>query len=118
MTAWPEPKCIIGYPYQFHDVSRFCSNSFQFYPLGTDTTFNLGEFYVTPNAYKGLLLENANGKKSPTMVSPTLIHMSRSKSAFCHLAAKLKEVDNGAADLKCTVTDGEPGLFKALKVFY
>ncbi len=33
--------------------------------------------------------------------------MSRSYSAFCHLAAKLKEMDNG-----------EPGLIKAFQVFY
>ena len=44
--------------------------------------------------------------------------MSRSYSAFCHLAAKLKEIDNGIGDLKCVVTDGEPGLIKAFKGFY
>ena len=43
VTAWPEAMCIVGFPYQFHDISRFCSNPLQFYPLGIDTTFNLGE---------------------------------------------------------------------------
>ena len=118
VTAWPEAMCIVGLPYQFHDISRFCSNSLQFHPLGIDTTFNLGEFYVTPTAYKSLILENSTDEKSPTLVGPTLIHMSRSYSAFCHLAAKLKEIDNGIGDLKCVVTDGEPGLIKAFKVFY
>ena len=109
---------IAGFPYQFHDVSRFCSNPLQFYPLGIDTTFNLGEFYVTPTTYKSLILENVANKKSPTLVGPTLIHMTRSYSAYCHLAAKLREVDNGIADLRSLATDGEPGLLKALKVFY
>ena len=118
ITAWPEPMCIIGFPYQFHDVSRFCSGPLQYYPLGIDTTFNLGEFYVTPTAYKSLILENVRDKKSPTFVGPTLIHMTRSYSSYCHLAAKLREVDNGIADLRSVVTDGEPGLIKALSVFY
>ena len=90
----------------------------QFYPLGIDMPFNLGEFYITPTTYKSLILENVPDKKSLTLVGPTLIHMSRSYSAYCHLAAKLREVDNGIADLRSVVTDGEPGLLKALKVFY
>ena len=118
VTAWPEAMCVVGLPYQFHDISRFCSNSLQFHPLGIDTIFNLGEFYVTPTAYKSLILENSTDEKSPTLVGPTLIHMSRSYSAFCHLAAKLREIDNGIGDLKCIVTDGEPGLIKAFQVFY
>ena len=27
VTAWPAAMCIVGLPYQFNDVSRFCSNS-------------------------------------------------------------------------------------------
>ena len=73
VTAWPEGMCIVGFPYQFYDISRFCSNPLQFYPLGIDTTFNLGEFYVTPTAYECLILENADNEKSPTLVGPTLI---------------------------------------------
>ncbi len=73
VTAWPEAMCIVGFPYQFYDISRFCSNPLQFYPLGIDTTFNLGEFYVTPTAYKCLILENADNEKSPTLVGLTLI---------------------------------------------
>ena len=118
VTAWPEAMCIVDFSYQFHDILRFCSNPLQFYPLGIDTTFNLGEFYVTPTAYKSLILENAHNEKSPTLVGPTLIHMSRSYSAFCHLAAKLKEIDNGIGDLKCVITEGEPGLIKPFQVFY
>jgi hypothetical protein len=37
---------------------------------------------------------------------------------FGHFAAKLKEIDNGSGDLKCVVTDSEPGLIKAFQVFY
>ena len=69
-------------------------------------------------AYKCLILQNSTDEKSPTLVGPTLIHMSRSYIAFCHLAAKLREIDNGIGDLKCIVTDGEPGLIKAFQVFY
>ena len=86
VTAWPEPMCILGYQYPFHDISRFCSSHVSYHPLGIDTTFNLGEFYVTPTAYKGLILENTRDGNSPTFIGPTLVHMRRTYSAYCHLA--------------------------------
>ena len=57
IAAWPEAMCLLGYTFQFKDISRFyCSN--EFFPLPIDMTFNLGEFYVTPTTYKNLLLQN------------------------------------------------------------
>ena len=58
IAAWPEPVCVLGYDYQFKDIARFCCRQHEAYPLGLDTTFNLGEFYVTPTSYKNLLLHN------------------------------------------------------------
>ena len=118
IAAWPEAMCIIGFPYQFHDVARFCCGSLEFYPLCIDTTFNLGEFYVTPTTYKNLLLENTRDGKEPVFIGPTLVHMTRSYGSYCHLACKMKEVEPAVADLRASVTDGEPGLAKALRVFY
>ncbi|KAL9965864.1 hypothetical protein ACROYT_G029718 [Oculina patagonica] len=118
VSAWPEAMCITGLPYQFHDITRFCCGPLQFYPLCIDTTFNMGEFYVTPTTYKNLLLENVRDGKPPVFIGPTLVHMTRSYSAYCHLASKLKEVEPGVNDLRASVTDGEPGLIKAWKVFY
>ena len=115
IAAWPEAMCIIGFPYQFHDVARFCCGSLEFYPLCIDTTFNLGEFYVTPTTYKNLLLENARDGKEPVFIGPTLVHMTRSYGSYCHLACKMKEVEPAVADLRASVTDGEPGLAKALR---
>lgn len=118
ISAWPEAMCIVGLPYQFHDITRFCCGPLEFYPLCIDTTFNLGQFYVTPTTYKNLLLENVRDGKPPVFIGPTLVHMTRSYSAYCHLASKLKEVEPGVSDLRASVTDGEPGLMKAWKVFY
>ena len=109
--------CILGYQYQFHDISRFRSSHVSYHPLGIDTTFNLGEFYVTPTAYKGLILENTRDGNSPTFIGPILVYMSRTYSAYCHLASKILEVDSGIADLRGVVTDGEAGLIKAMKAF-
>ena len=98
ITAWPEAMCLLGYTFQFKDISRFCCST-EFYPLTIDTTFNLGEFYVTPTTYKNLLLQNVRYGKHPIFIGSTLVHMTRSYIAYCHLASKLKEVDPGIGDL-------------------
>jgi hypothetical protein len=118
IAAWPEPMCVLGYDYQFKDIARFCCREREAYPLGLDTTFNLGEFYVTPTSYKNLLLYNVRDGKPPLFIGPTLVHMTRGYSAYCHLASKLKEEEPDIGDIRSLVTDGEGGLCKALKVFY
>ena len=117
ITAWPEAMCLLGYTVQFKYISRFCCST-EFYPLTIDMTFNLGEFYVTPTTYKNLLLQNVRDGKHPIFIGPTLVHMTRSYSTYCHLASKLKEVDPGIGDLRASVTDGESGLIKAWRVCF
>ena len=104
IAAWPKPMCVLGYDYQFKDIARFC--------------FNLGEFYVTPTSYKNLLLYNVRDNQPSLFIGPTLVHMTRGYSAYCHLASKLKEEEPDIGDIRSVVTDGEAGLCKALKVFY
>ena len=45
----PEPSCIVASDGQLNDLVRFCTT--KFLPasvLCIDTTFNIGEFFVTP----------------------------------------------------------------------
>lgn len=117
IASWPEPMCILGFQYQFHDIARFGTDPSAHCLLAIDTTFNLGSFYVTPTSYRNLLLESTRTGKNPLFLGPTLIHMTRSYAAYSHLLAKLKEVEPNIDDVSATITDGEPGLAKALDTF-
>lgn len=117
ITSWPEPMCILGLKYQFHDIVRFCCNPEQSVPLQADTTFNLGKFYVTPTSYRNLHLESTRTGTAPLFLGPILVHMTRSYAAYAHLLAKLKEIEPDIDDMKGFMTDGEPGLLKAIKTF-
>ena len=117
IASWPKPMCILGFQYQFHDIARFCSDPPLHCPLTIDTTFNLGSFYVTPTSYRNLLLQSNKTGKNPLFLGPMLVHMTRSYAAYSHLLAKLKEVEPNIDDVQATITDGEPGLMKALDTF-
>ena len=110
IASWPEPMCILGFQYQFHDITRFCSDPSNHCLLTIDKTFNLGNFYVTPTSYRNLLLETTRTGKNPLFLRPTLVHMTRSCAAYSHLLPKLKEVEPNIDDVKATINDGEPGL--------
>jgi len=43
--------------------------------------------------------------------------MTRSYAAYSHLLAKLKELEPDIDDVRAVMTDGEPGLIKAIQTF-
>ena len=64
----PEPSCIVASDRQLYDLVRFCTT--QFLPasvLCIDTTFNIGNFFVTPTTYKHKILVDRHYGKEPTL---------------------------------------------------
>lgn len=63
----PEPSCIVASERQLNDLVRFGTS--QFLPasgLCIDTTFNIGNFFVTPTTYKHkILFDRQYGKEPP-----------------------------------------------------
>ena len=51
VKAAPDPQCVLFTDHQIADLTRFITNSCDFSILTADTTYNLGEFYVTPIVY-------------------------------------------------------------------
>jgi hypothetical protein len=56
VKAAPHPMCVLASQWQLDDMVRFLTNNHSFGILTVDTTFNLGEFFVTPLAYPHLML--------------------------------------------------------------
>ena len=48
VKAAPYPMCLLGFDWQFDDMARFLTNNYSINILTADTTFNLGDFFVTP----------------------------------------------------------------------
>ena len=62
---------------------------FPFSILPINTTFNIGDFYVTPTTYRHLLLEDRKTGKAPLLLGPTLIHTRKKIDTFNYFAATL-----------------------------
>ena len=79
-----------------------------------DTTYKLGEFYVTPMTYHHLMVEDIKTKRHPVMLGPLLVHQKVDFPSLNYFASTLiglqKEVKHDLA----FSTDGDKAIVEAL----
>ena len=114
VKAAPEPQSVLFHDWQADDLVRFCTNSHHFSVLTADTTFNLGEFFVTPMTYHHLLLENVHTGRHPIMVGPMLVHQRMQFSTFNYFANTLISHNKSLRNVLAFGTDGDKNLADAL----
>ena len=82
VKAAPDQQCVLFMDWQMSDLERFTTDSREYSIFTADTTYNLGDFYVTPTTYQHLLLESVRSGKHPVFTGPILIHQRKNYSAF------------------------------------
>ena len=87
----PSPACVVASDRQLTDIKRFCANTTDNVSvLSIDTTFNIGDFYLTPTTYRHLLLEDKRTENPPLLMGPTLIHTRKDTETFSYFGSSLK----------------------------
>ena len=82
VKAAPDPQFVLFTHRQLSDMERFATDQREHYIVTVDTTYNLGEFYVTPIVYEHQMLEHTKTGKHPSFMGPVLIHQRKNFSAF------------------------------------
>ena len=113
VKAAPSPQSVLFFDWQLRDMERFLTDNRQFGVLTVDTTFNLGEFYVTVIAYPQLMLQDVSTEKHPTMIGPVLIHQQTDFASFNYFAATLISHSKKLRNALCFGTDGDKALVEA-----
>ena len=101
---------MLFYDWQISDLERFVTNVQDFSIFAADTTYNLGEFYVTPTTYQHLMLEDVRTGKHPSFLGPVLVHHF---SAFNYFANTLISHNKKLRDVCAFGTDGDQALIDA-----
>lgn len=96
VKAAPFPMSVMGFDWQMNDMVRFLTSNHHFGVLTVDTTFKLGEFYVTPMTYPHLMVEDIKTKKHPIMLGPLLVHQKVDFPAFNYFASTIIGLQKGA----------------------
>ena len=113
VKAAPSPQSVVFFDWQLRDMERFLTNNHQFGVLSVDTTFNLGEFYVTVVTYPQLMLQDVSTGKHPAMFGPVLIHQQKDFPSFNYFAATLISHNKNLRNVLCFGTDGDKALVEA-----
>ena len=114
VKAAPEPQSVLFYDWQIDDLVRFCTNNSDFSILTVDTTFNLGDFFVTPTTYHHLMLEDIRTGKHPIMLGPILVHQRTQFATFNYFASTLVGYNKSLRNVLAIGTDGDANLTEAL----
>jgi hypothetical protein len=87
----PEFNVFMASDTQLHDVQKFCTNAANFSILGVDTTFNIGQYYLTLTTYRHLMLLTRKGEE-PVMIGPALLHQRKMYKSYFKLPAYMIQV--------------------------
>jgi hypothetical protein len=85
----PQPLDFLSDNRQLNDIERFCTNRQNPGILSIDTTYNCGEFYVTPTTYRHQMLLSKRTGKHPVTLGATMIHKHKDAEAFSYIGSCL-----------------------------
>ena len=112
----PEPACILATEQQIKDLKRFCTtNTLTPSVFCVDTTFNIGDYYVTATTYRHLMLTDVKYGGHPTMLGPCMLHMKRKQESYNFLASSLVSIDNELSNIVAIGSDRDAALRKGIK---
>lgn len=113
VKAAPDPQSVLFFDWQLRDLVRFLTDENKFSIFTTDTTYNLGDFYVTPTTYRHLMLSDITSQKHPVMAGPVLVHQRKNFLSFNYFANTLIGFEKKLIHVQAFGTDGDHALIEA-----
>ena len=97
-----------------NDVGRFCCNDSTSSTLAVDTTFNIGEHYVTESAFRYLALRKRNDDGHPWFPGPIMAHRNKETADFAYLWQACKRANPVLKKLRSFGTDEDDALINGI----
>ena len=94
VAVFPEPTIVVATDRQLHDLVRFCTADDVFSVVSIDSTYEHGEYFVTPISHKHLMLKSNRTGKKPVRVGPVLLHMSKNLHPYYQFAVENEKALN------------------------
>ena len=89
VQAAPEPMCVFATDRQLDEIVRDCTDGTNFVPIGVNSTFKLGDFFVTPIVFTLQMLVPKQSGKSPVYLGSILINQTQKVSAYHYFASQI-----------------------------
>lgn len=115
VTSAPEFTVFLSTDRQLLEMEKFCTNPEMFSIVGVDTTFNLGDYFVTLTTYRNLMFKTKAGTE-PVMIGPAIIHQRKLFESYHTLPSNMVKYHPPLKNLLVFGTDGEVNLYQAFQV--
>lgn len=87
------PIIVLYNQQQMLDILRYtCSDAGIYTPLCLDTTFDVGDFFLTTTTFCELSLRKITTKKAPTFIGPAIIHCTKDRDSYATLLFEIKKI--------------------------
>ncbi|KAK3087353.1 hypothetical protein FSP39_004988 [Pinctada imbricata] len=106
---------------QLKDLEVFCTNPCKYSVFCIDSTYNVGNFYVTNTCFQNFKIVHAEGKyrgKHPYEIGPTFIHTERSTNNFVGFFSSLIRMNPRLKDIQATGSDGDEALMNSVLICF
>ena len=111
-------SCTFFLERQVEDVTKCCCTCQKTSVLGTDTTNNLCDMWVTDSCYQSKrLIEDASGHH-PDLLGPALFHFTKDDQTFTWLALKLQASNPETRKRKKIGVDMEDAIFNGVQSLF
>lgn len=85
----PSLRFIVTTDQTMSNIAEMCTRQDNCTPFCVDTTYGIGDFFVTTTSYKNLKLVNATNNEHPSFPGPALFHMEQDAPVFGYFAQTL-----------------------------
>ena len=106
----PSIRFVVSTPQTIENMDAFCTSYGNCTPFCIDTTYGVGDFFVTTTSYKNLKLLNKRAKEHPFFPGPALFHVDQDETVFSYFAQTLISQKNHLKSILFVGSDRDKAL--------
>jgi len=106
---------------QLADMRLFCTHPILFSIFSIDSTYDVGNYYVTNTFFENLKVVHADGKcrgRHPLEIEPTFIHTSKDTNTFVGLLSSILRMVAELKTIQAIGYDGDEAIMNASQICF
>jgi len=101
---------------QLNDMNNCCTHPFTFSVLSLDSTYDVGNYFVTNTCFENLKVVHADGKyrgRHPLEMGPTFVHTNKDTHAFVGFFSSILRMKPDLKTIQAIGSDGDEAIMNA-----
>ena len=106
---------------QLKDLEVFCTNPEKYSVFCIDSTYNVGNFYVTNTCFQNFKIVHADGKyrgRHPYEIGPTFVHTERGTNNFVGFFSSLVRMNPCLKNIQAIGSDGDEAVMNSILICF